>query len=339
MTETLFAFDVRNYRDCQKAFRGERNQEYYLGDYSIEAGSVIDVRADRKGVGSCSIIRLRSRSRLFFRRSWSHIREDGTDVTVLWFVKRGTMSVCHQGGRSVARAGDFAVTKSLTPFSMECEPDDESVYEVFHLVVPTHVFRQLVPQELGTGFCVPARAKGFRIAEHLLVDVFQDGDELAAGVEQLLVDGALAALADALKDCSGAPARQTLADRRLHDVLRFIELHLSDPRLSTTMVADGCGISPRYLSYLLKQGGTSFSALVWEQRLQVASRWLSSPQAGDVSMAEIAFRVGFKSPAHFSRMFKRVFDKGPREYRAACQAAAPREPSGFFADGGANTLQ
>ena len=107
MTETLFAFDNRNYQECQKAFRGDRNQEYYLGDYSIEAGSVVDVRAERKGVGSCSIIRLRSRTRLFFRRAWCHIREDATDVTVLWFVKRGSLALTHQRGYSIAKAGDF----------------------------------------------------------------------------------------------------------------------------------------------------------------------------------------------------------------------------------------
>ena len=71
MTETLFIFDQRNYRDCQQAYRGEKQQEYYLGDYTIEAGSVIDVRADKKSVGSCSIIRLRSKTRLFFTRAWS----------------------------------------------------------------------------------------------------------------------------------------------------------------------------------------------------------------------------------------------------------------------------
>ena len=37
MTETLFVFDQANYRECQSAYRGERNQEYYLGDYVIEA--------------------------------------------------------------------------------------------------------------------------------------------------------------------------------------------------------------------------------------------------------------------------------------------------------------
>ena len=50
MTETLFVFDKRNYMDCQKSFRGSRNQEYYLGEYTIEAGSTIDVRAEARFV-------------------------------------------------------------------------------------------------------------------------------------------------------------------------------------------------------------------------------------------------------------------------------------------------
>jgi len=340
MSETLFAFDVRNYQECQKAFRGQKSQEYYLGDYSIEAGSVIDVRAEKKAVGSCSIIRLRSRTRLFFKRSWSHIRDDATDVTVLWFIKRGTMSVSHQCGCTIARAGDFAITKSMTPFSMECQTDEESRFEVLHVVVPTHVFRQIVRHDIGTGFSVSGQAREFGITERLLMEVFQDPEELAEHIEQLLVDSALAVLADALKDCDhGAPVRLTLADRRLQDVLRFIQVHLSDPRLSTMMVAAACGISPRYLSYLLKQNGTTFSALVWDQRLEVASRWLSSAQACDISMAEIAFRVGFKSPAHFSRMFKRVFKKGPREYRAAFQGDVTSKTADFLVRASINTLQ
>ncbi len=93
MTETLSALDQRNYRNCQSCFRGNPNQEYHLGDFSIEVGSGIEVRADKKAAGGCSIIRVRSNARLFLRRPWSHIREDSTEVTVLWpfFIE------CHVG--------------------------------------------------------------------------------------------------------------------------------------------------------------------------------------------------------------------------------------------------
>jgi AraC-like DNA-binding protein len=85
------------------------------------------------------------------------------------------------------------------------------------------------------------------------------------------------------------------------------------------MVAEGCGISPRYLSHLLKNNGSPFLALVWNRRLQVANEWLSSTTSSEISISEIAFRVGFKSPSHFSRLFKREFRRSPRENRCSAK--------------------
>ena len=333
--ETLFVFDKRNYLDCQNAYRGPRNREYYSGDYSIEAGSVIHVRADRKAIGACSIIRLRSKTRLFFRRNWTHIREDGTDVAVLWFVRRGQLCVSHQCGESVARAGDFMITKSMTPFSVECQPGEHAVHEVLHVIVPTHLLRQVLPLDVRTGFCVPAEGRKFGIAQRLFNDLFEDPGELKEDVAQLLMNTALSVVSDAIRDQQASlPQRQSMSDRRLSDVLRFIETHLSDPKLSIASTAKACGISPRYLSLLLKVHGTPFSELVWDKRLKTAGQWLSASRSGEASISEIAYRVGFKSAAHFSRMFKREFKVSPREYRTIGAPPPVNERQTLVVDGG-----
>jgi AraC-like DNA-binding protein len=331
MSETLFAFDESNYRSCQSGFRGDKNQEYYLGDYTIEASSIIDVRAERKAVGASSIVLLRSRTRLLFRRTWAHIRQDATDVTVLWFVKRGRLSVSNQNGSSVAKAGDFVLTRSMTPFLIECQTDDDMAHEVLHVVIPTHILRSYISDDVTTGFLVSAERREFAVAENILANVLEDDGAMAPDTCQILLDSALAVLSHAIRDRNVCGRlRQTVSDRRLQEVLRFIEVHLSNPNLSTAMVASGCGISPRYLSFLLKHHGASFSTLVWEQRLKKAKSWLSSANSNDVSISEIAYSVGFKSPAHFSRMFKRVFQVNPREYRAAkAEDAAPAGDSAY----------
>jgi AraC-like DNA-binding protein len=278
MAETLFSLDRRNVRECQKLFRGERSQEYYLGDYWLDEGPSVEVKAERKSVGPISIIRMTTSPKSYFRRTRQHIREDATDLAVLWFVKRGSLGLSNQCGNKVAHPGDFAITRSMSPFLIECNVDEEGVNQTLHVTVPTHILR--------------------------------------AHITRALVDCALQIIGHAVKaDSDGIATRQTIADRRLDEVLRFIEVHLSDPQLSTTMVARGCGISPRYLSFLLRLKGTSFSELVWEQRLEKARSWLTATDARDISISEIAYGVGFKSPAHFSRMFKRVFNKNPREYR------------------------
>ena len=130
------------------------------------------------------------------------------------------------------------------------------------------------------------------------------------------------------------PQRQTLADKRLQDVLRYIENHLSDPKLSIATVAKACGISSRYLFLLLKLRGTLFSALIWDKRLKLAAQWLATSKPGDAAISEIAYGVGFKSPAHFSRMFKREFKVSPRQYRVVAAAASAHPAEAVVVDGG-----
>lgn len=316
MAETLFSIDRGNVRECQKLFRGERSQEYYLGDYWLDDGPLIEVKAERKSVGPISIIRIRSTPQSYFRRTRQHIREDATDLSVLWFVKRGSLALSNQCGNKVAHPGDFAITRSMSPFLIECRPDAEGVHEVLHATVPTHILRAYITRDFDTGLFMHVERPELAIAENLFTDVFEDDGNLAPDSARTLVDCALAVIGNAVKaDSEGHATRQTIADRRLDEVLRFIEVHLSDPQLSTSMVARGCGISPRYLSFLLRLKGTSFSEMVWEQRLEKAKSWLSATDPRDISISEIAYGVGFKSPAHFSRMFKRVFNMNPREFR------------------------
>lgn len=336
MAETLFSLDRKNYRDCQELFRGERNQEYYVGDFWIEDGSVIDVRAERKAVGPTSIILMRSATRQFFRRTRRHIRDDATDLSVLWFVKRGRLVFSDQCGNRSAGPGDFIVTRSMSPFLIECQPDADAMHEALHVTVPTHILRSFLVNDVASVLFLPSDRREIAIAQKILTSVFEDEDLLAEASARTLVDAALTIIGHAVRaDEAGAPARQTVADRRLAEVLRFIEVHLSDSNLSTSMVAKGCGISPRYLSFLLRLKGTSFSELVWEQRLEKARSWLSSSHPRDISISEIAYGVGFKSPAHFSRMFKRVFQMNPREFRnGAPDEAVHQDYARYTGEGG-----
>lgn len=327
MSETLFKFDASNFRECQKLYRGPHSGEYYLGDYTIEAGPRIDIRAERRTAGSCSIIRQRSQNRQYFRRSWSHIRADGTDVAVLWFVKRGRLGITWQGGRSLVGAGGFALTHSMSPFYMECQTDDEPMHSTLHAVIPTHILRRFIPFAGPTGFRTAAGSREIMLVERILTEVFEDQGRLSDQSCARLVDGALSVLHDALvAGGSAPPARRSLADRRLEQVLRFVDLHFSDPDLSLGKLASACGISRRYVSFLFELHGTPFSELIWRKRLEAAAEWLSCAEAHEVWIKEVAYRVGFKSSAHFSRLFKTAYHVSPVDYRTRHGGAGNARP-------------
>lgn len=319
MTETVFSFDKNNYRRCQEAYRGAARRDYYLGNYWIEPGPVIDVRAEKKTVGACAIVRQRAHTRQSFQREWPHILEDRADVTILWFVRHGDLRVSCEGGDSLAGPGDFLVTRSNEPFAIECHPGAAGVHETLHVVIPADIATGL--HGVRTGLCIPAQGREFAIVQRLLNDIFDDEGDLAAPVCRALLDCVLSVLVEATRSHQAPPsARHVPAERRVQDVLLFIERHFTDPNLDLEAVAKGCGISVRYVFHLLKQSGTSFASLVWSKRLEAARHWLLRAESDEALVAEIGYRVGFKSAPHFNRMFKRTYQVTPGQYRERAMA-------------------
>jgi AraC-like DNA-binding protein len=152
-------------------------------------------------------------------------------------------------------------------------------------------------------------------AARLLDFLCNDGEKLSGHITEPLVTSFLRLVGENIRHATQHHRRQTCTDRRLEEIEAYVMLHLTDPDLSFYKVAESCEISPRYLSYLLKAGGTSFSDLLWGRRLSKATEWLISVSMRDRMIQEIAFMAGFKSAAHFSRMFKAAHHCSPKEYR------------------------
>ena len=95
---------------------------------------------------------------------------------------------------------------------------------------------------------------------------------------------------------------------------QFIRENLKDPALSPQMVADGCGISLRYLQRLFHETDQSIITYIRERRLKRSDEDLRSSIAR-VSIAEIAYRWGFADQSHFSKHYKAHFGRTPSETR------------------------
>ncbi len=72
-------------------------------------------------------------------------------------------------------------------------------------------------------------------------------------------------------------------------------------------------LSPKYLSDLLKQetGKTALELI----HLYMISEAKNILVAGDQSISEIAFQLGFENPPYFSRLFKKEVGMSPKEFK------------------------
>jgi AraC family transcriptional regulator, positive regulator of tynA and feaB len=101
----------------------------------------------------------------------------------------------------------------------------------------------------------------------------------------------------------------------------FIENNLDDPRLGPANIAVAAGISVRYLHKIFRGSGESVGDHVRRLRLARSYEQLTDGRKTGLTIKEIAFRCGFKSPQHFSDAFRSHHGTSPTEARRTSLAA------------------
>ncbi len=95
-------------------------------------------------------------------------------------------------------------------------------------------------------------------------------------------------------------------------VIDHINSHIAD-NINLTSTADHFGLSPSYLSRLLRtETGINFVDLVSKARIEAAKRLLMDPKN---KVNEVGEMVGYKEYAYFYQVFKRIEGQSPKEYK------------------------
>ncbi|GBQ40824.1 AraC-type DNA-binding protein [Acidocella aminolytica 101 = DSM 11237] len=99
-------------------------------------------------------------------------------------------------------------------------------------------------------------------------------------------------------------------------VKHYIMQNLPDTTLDAAGIASAVNLSMAHLHRLFADEDMSVIRFVWNRQLDTAREMLTAPRYRNLRIEAIAWRCGFISPFHFSRMFKRRFDLTPRQIRA-----------------------
>lgn len=114
-----------------------------------------------------------------------------------------------------------------------------------------------------------------------------------------------------------APARQSvvawkLAPWRVRRISDYVDAHFAEP-LRVSELADLVGVSPGYLHRAFRATlGKTPLEYINERRVQQALQHL---HRDDESLAAVALQVGFVSPSHFTRTFRKITGVNPSACR------------------------
>jgi AraC-like DNA-binding protein len=104
-------------------------------------------------------------------------------------------------------------------------------------------------------------------------------------------------------------------EARLIRAERFIRASLADDRLGPAAVADAINVSVGHLHRLFRRTGRTVRQSIMQARIERCAIELRDTGHVDRSIAEIAFRNGFKDAAHFTRVFVRHYGVTPSRWR------------------------
>lgn len=269
-----------------------------------------------------------------FWRTWQHIRDNKANVIMLRYVTFGRFRAIQDGTEFNVDAGHFSFCKTNAPFRWECLSNGQTANEYYSIMLPADLVQQYFPGGIPMNSSLSV-GEGQRMAMSTLFPLLhRQGDEIAPSVVMTLVD-ALLKEAGEIASMQGvlSEPRKGVCDQRADEVISYIRLHLSNPDLSAQTVARGCDVSPRYLCYLLRLKGTSYSEVLWGERLEKAAEWLRDPNSKHYTVGEIGYNNGFKTAAHFSRLFKSKYGCSPKEYRSRNVPVSPEGNSARYAIG------
>lgn len=247
-------------------------------------------------------------------RTAQQLKRNGED----WFfvlVQRWGESWIEQDGRAGwMRKGEFVLLDGNRAYTMRFPQ------RIHHdvLKIPGGILRASLREPQRFTSCVMSGAGGAgRIFLSVLNVLRQTAGELqersAAGVADALVD-LLSASVGATSSARARPP-SNLEQYHRRRVRALVQQRLFDPDLSIAAVASEVGLSARYLHRLFEDDALTLSSWIWRERLDAARRAMLSPSEANRSLTDIAYSVGFKDPAHFSRMFKATYGSSPKGFR------------------------
>ncbi|MFE4540334.1 helix-turn-helix domain-containing protein [Streptomyces scopuliridis] len=223
----------------------------------------------------------------------------------------GTCMVEQDGNEAALAPDDIAICDTSRPYSFTYESEFSTVLMMLPrtmLPVRPDAMRSITARRLSTDGGVGAMVGPF--LRSLGVQRSLCSEAAAPG----LVDGTVSLVTALVRDnlTDVLPDPQEAMKVRIRT---YIETHLSDPDLTPDSIARAHGISRRYLFKLFASEDLTVAVRIRTRRLERCARDLSSPASEGQSISVIAARWGLFDSRHFSRAFKNVYGRTPRDFR------------------------
>lgn len=244
-------------------------------------------------------------------RTAAHIQAYPRDTYTLILLLDGQWWADLDHGSIQVGAGQVCVMDFTVPWDVYGTRQENVM-----IVVPRSVVHEAAPGAPRLHGRLLEGGGGRLLAEHMLL-LTRHLSDLPQADARHFRDATVALLGSALRSGVGDPPRERRGAIRATSVgaiRAFIDANLTHADLDAARICDALPVTRATLYRAFSDAG-GVRAYIQRRRLEAAHALLCDGEAAR-SMAEIAHRFHFSSPAHFSTAFRRQFGHAPRDVRA-----------------------
>ncbi len=247
-------------------------------------------------------------------RTRSKIAQDPDDSYVFIMPQREKMFYSQLGRSGFVAEGDYILVSTSDFYELSC-PDNFINYTV---KLPGQKLRERIP-DIDDHLCCrfPMNREMAQIAIALATKaaatLASTPSVHAAAIAQRIEDfiGMVIECEDTTDVGQEKRARFLLRQR----ISQYIRSKVEDQDLNPREIATRLGISVSYLHRVFNEHGSTVSAYIMDQRLNLAYEKLASSSGLRATIAEVAYSTGFKNPSHFCKAFASRYNKAPSDVR------------------------
>lgn len=251
---------------------------------------------------------MRARSNRSLVSRWKQQQPSGTDTgRMMIHIQNGGMSETKQGNTSMLTPpGGIAICDALQPYDVSISNNNDLLV----LELPTQSLLGRGPVSASCRNIASTNPAASILRKYALsvcneYQATMDVKDIAIHSEILL---SLVALVLSKPDDALTRQAATGAD----ELIAWVEDHLFEPGLNTSVIAGVHGCSERTIQMIFAQRGTTPRDYIVGRRLERSREMLADPAHSERTITEIAFAVGFNDSGYFSRAFRRYFKTTPR---------------------------
>jgi AraC family transcriptional activator of tynA and feaB len=238
---------------------------------------------------------------------------------------QGRLRLQHFGHEGALEEGDFALLDDAAPYRIAFREPNNAIW----LAVTPSTLRTFLPTPSGLcGIAMSASAPMNNVVSNMLrglCNQVQQGLPTEQG--EVLARNLLQVMASAYSLEHGCrEERSVVASARCTEIKQYIEMHLRNPELGPTPIANALGVSRRYVRLLFATESDSVTAYIRRRRLEECAWELAQPLWQGRSITATASDWGFRSMAHFTRAFKEHYGSTPTAFRRAKLQPLHTEP-------------